>query len=128
MNLANLDASAMVAAGLQVVVLAAVIERIANLIKKRIPERFQKAIKDWLGLLTLVFGVVVCLAYGADVLFALGLPAKPIWGPVLTGLLAGGGSNYIHEFMEGWRSRAPAPAVVISTAPAPPPPQEDRPQ
>jgi hypothetical protein len=50
-------------------------------------------------------GIFLCIAYGVDLLALLGLEAKApfvILGPVLTGILVGRGSNYVHDFVGQW--------------------------
>jgi hydrogenase/urease accessory protein HupE len=58
-----------------------------------------------------VLGVVVCLAYGADLPAALGLPPVAYVGPVVTGLVIGRGSNYLNDLVS---------RLKVITAPAQP--------
>ena|ERR1044071_12853 len=47
-----------------------------------------------------VLGIVLCLAYGADLLALLGYPASvPLVGSVLTGLLISRGSNVFNDLV-----------------------------
>jgi type IV secretory pathway VirB2 component (pilin) len=48
-------------------------------------------------------GVLLCLAYGADLLQSVGLWCRWDWlGPVVTGILAGRGANFVHDFAGRW--------------------------
>lgn len=48
--------------------------------------------------------IAVCLAYGADLPAALGLPAVAYVGPVVTGLVIGRGSNYLADVVRRVRT------------------------
>lgn len=53
----------------------------------------------------IVLAVAVCVAYSADLLALLGLvPAYPIIGQILTGLVIGRGSNYLNDIWERIRT------------------------
>jgi hypothetical protein len=56
-------------------------------------------------LLSIGTGIVVCLATGVDLFKGLGFEMSiPILGPVLTGIIASRGSNFVHDifkFMQG---------------------------
>ena len=48
-------------------------------------------------------GILLCLAYGADLLQLAGLSCPWPWlGPVVTGILAGRGANFVHDFSSRW--------------------------
>lgn len=48
-------------------------------------------------------GILLCLAYGADLLILAGLSCPWPWvGPVITGILAGRGANFVHDFAGRW--------------------------
>ena len=50
-----------------------------------------------------VLGVVLCIAYGVDVLALVGLFSDwPFIGSILTGLLIGRGANFVNDFVERW--------------------------
>lgn len=50
-----------------------------------------------------VVGILLCLAYRADLLQLAGLVCPWPWvGPVVTGTLAGRGANYVHDFTSRW--------------------------
>ena len=53
-------------------------------------------------------GVALCIVYDADLLGLLGLlPPWPWVGPIITGLLIGRGSNFIHDFASRWLTKPP---------------------
>jgi len=59
-------------------------------------------------------GLVICVAYDADLLAALGFPSRfPYVGAVLTGLLSGRGSSYINDLVSRLRV-IQAPAVPVT--------------
>ncbi|HSJ55514.1 MAG TPA: hypothetical protein VLC52_17365 [Anaerolineae bacterium] len=48
-------------------------------------------------------GILLCLAYRADLLQLAGLVCPWPWiGPVVTGILAGRGANFVHDFASRW--------------------------
>ncbi|NLF10200.1 MAG: hypothetical protein GX597_00255 [Anaerolineaceae bacterium] len=50
-----------------------------------------------------VIGILLCLAYRADLLQLAGLYCPWPWvGPVITGILAGRGANFVHDFASRW--------------------------
>lgn len=66
----------------------------------------------WLQYVSALLGILVCVAYKADMLAGLGLVSPyPFIGEVLTGLVIGRGSNYLNDFIS--KIRKPNPAVVI---------------
>jgi hypothetical protein len=69
-------------------VLAVLVEAVMEYLGTPIPSK----IKPYVAA---VAAIAVCLAYGADLPAALGLPAVAYVGPVVTGLVIGRGSNYL---------------------------------
>lgn len=50
-----------------------------------------------------IIGILLCLAYDADLLRLAGLYCPWPWvGPVITGILAGRGANFVHDFSSRW--------------------------
>lgn len=50
-----------------------------------------------------VVGIALAVAYRADILALLGLPAWAPWiGWIVTGLIIGRGSNYLHDLVDRW--------------------------
>ena len=50
-----------------------------------------------------IVGMLLCLAYNADLLALVGLASPWHWvGPLVTGILAGRGANFIHDFATRW--------------------------
>jgi len=48
-------------------------------------------------------GILLCLAYRADLSQLAGLTCPWPWiGPVVTGILAGRGANFVHDFASRW--------------------------
>lgn len=74
-----------------IVVLSVLIEAITEYLLPTFPEHL-KWTKVYIAAL---FAVVICFYYGADLPAALGLPAVPIVGPILTGLILGRGANFL---------------------------------
>jgi hypothetical protein len=51
-------------------------------------------------------GIALCIAYRVDLLAILGIDsAWPIAGQVVTGLIVGRGSNFVHDFASRWLTR-----------------------
>lgn len=80
------------------------------------PEKKQ----PWLKYVSAVIGVVVAIAYKADLIAILGLTSSLPYvggyvGQVITGIIISRGSNYLNDFIS--RVRNPQPAVVVE-APA----------
>lgn len=68
-------------------------------------------------------GVLLCLAYQADLLALLGLTARvPLVGSVLTGLLVGRGSNFVNAIWERLTSLRVALVARASDLTPPPAP------
>lgn len=86
----------------QLAVLAFLVEALLQTIKPL----YDKT-KGWnrSALLSIGIGVLVCLLTGADLFKQVGLPIMlPFVGPVLTGIIASRGSNFLHDvfkFMQG---------------------------
>ncbi len=53
--------------------------------------------KQVVPLVGMVLGVVLCFGFNQDIMGAFGLNA-PILGKVLTGVIVGRGSDYLHQF------------------------------
>lgn len=50
-----------------------------------------------------IVGVILAIIYRADLLSMIGLsPLYPIVGYVITGLIVGRGSNFLHDFADRW--------------------------
>jgi len=87
--------------------LAVVIERVTEaFVAPFVPERYSAYIPFG----TLCFGWLGALAFGIDVVTptfeALGASTPyPVAGQVLTGILAGGGSNLVHDLWPGSAAR-----------------------
>ena len=62
----------------------------------------------WLRYAAMLTGIALALAFQADLFAAVGLPAfNPYFGYCLTGIVAGRGSNYVHDLIDTWRSPQP---------------------
>lgn len=66
---------------------------------------------DWRALVlrytSLLLAVLLCITYQADLLVLINLvPPWPWVGWVITGLLVGRGSNFIHDFAGRWLQQA----------------------
>jgi hypothetical protein len=59
------------------------------------------------------FGVILAVAYQADLLALVGLvsPWSPYVGYILTGLIIGRGSNFIHDLADRWL----APSTIVGS-------------
>ena len=88
----------------QLLVMAAVVEAVVTLLMSVYTPDTSKPFLERINLkLILSIGVGLLLAFGfnADMLIALGLPtAVPPIGLVLTGLLLGRGSNFVHDIVK----------------------------
>jgi hypothetical protein len=48
-------------------------------------------------------GMLLCVAYNADLPALVGLVSPWPWiGPIVTGILAGRGANFVHDFANRW--------------------------
>jgi hypothetical protein len=48
-------------------------------------------------------GIILCVAYSADLLALVGLTAgAPLIGQVITGIVVGRGANYLHDLVGQW--------------------------
>ena len=64
----------------------------------------------WLRYIACLVGVGLAIAFRADLFAAVGLAAISPWiAYVLTGILAGRGSNYVHDLIDTWRSPERSP-------------------
>lgn len=81
-----------------VIFIAIVIETITELFKNWFPKLKEK---EWvLRIATIVLGIIVCVAYGADLLADVGISGNiPYLGCILTGILVAGGSNIIYDII-----------------------------
>lgn len=90
-----------------VMVLSIIVEAIIEYLGKPLPSTIKPYIAAALA-------VVVCVAYQADVLALVGLPAAPYRiGAILTGLVIGRGSNYLADILRRIQT-VPAPAMPVS--------------
>lgn len=77
-------------------ILAAVVEA---LITYFVPKNNDTAPREWLKYVSAVLGVMLCVAYSADMLAVLGVVTPiPYVGAVITGLIVGRGSNFLNDF------------------------------
>ena len=77
--------------------------RLAEPVDGIVNAREQAAIDLATQYVAAAMGVALCLAYGADLLQLAGLYCPWPWvGPVVTGLLAGRGANFVHDFASRW--------------------------
>lgn len=77
-------------------ILAAVVEAIITYV---VPKNNTDEPREWLKYVSAVMGVVVCVAYNADILATLGVVSTvPYIGAVITGLIVGRGSNFLNDF------------------------------
>ena len=66
-------------------------------------ERAQATVDLITGYTATAVGILLCLAYNADMLALVGLASAWPWiGPVVTGILAGRGANFVHDFSKRW--------------------------
>lgn len=73
--------------------LAVIVEGLVEYLGAPVPTRYKPYVAA-------AAGVLLCLAYGADLLAQLGYTAAvPTAGQVLTGLLIGRGSNYLNDLV-----------------------------
>lgn len=80
--------------------LAMLIERFVELFIKPIEK-----IKPFVAYIAIVLGIAVSLAYGIDIPAMAGLTAGYVWvGQVISGIIIGGGSNYVNEVISFIRS------------------------
>lgn len=92
-------------------VLAVLIEGIVEWLGAPIPAQIKPYVAACLA-------VVACIAYGADLPAALGLPPVQYVGSIVTGLVIGRGSNYLNDLVSRLKViTAPAQSVdrVIDT-------------
>jgi hypothetical protein len=69
--------------------------------------------QPWVKYVAAALGVVLSIAYGLDLLAALGVATVyPFVGSVITGLIVGRGSNYLNDFVS--RVRAPKSSVSVT--------------
>lgn len=64
----------------------------------------------WLRYIAMIVGVALAFGYRADLLLMVGFPAvHPLVGIVLTGILIGRGSNYMHDLVDRYFQPSPKP-------------------
>lgn len=95
---------------LGIFVLAVLVEGIIEYLAIPVPPRF----KPYLAAL---LAMIVCVAYGADLPAALGLPAVKYVGSLVTGLVIGRGSNYLADVVKRI-SVVSAPAQSVDSVPS----------
>lgn len=62
----------------------------------------------WLRYIAALVGIGLAIAYRADVLAMAGLVAWSPWvGYVITGIIIGRGSNYLHDLADRWLAPTP---------------------
>lgn len=77
-------------------ILAAVVEALITYI---VPSNQNDTPREWIKYVSAVLGVVLCVAYNADMLAILGVVTPlPYVGAVVTGLIVGRGSNFLSDF------------------------------
>jgi hypothetical protein len=77
-------------------ILAAVVEAVITYV---VPKNNTDEPREWLKYVSAVLGIVVCVAYNADILATLGVVSSvPYIGAVITGLIVGRGSNFLNDF------------------------------
>lgn len=96
---------------LGIFVLAVLVEGIIEYLAIPVPSRFKPY-------LAAILAMIVCVAYGADLPAALGLPAVRYVGSIVTGLVIGRGSNYLADVVKRI-SVVSAPAVNVANVPTP---------
>lgn len=87
----------------QIVVVAAFVERLVNFVKLVKYNEWANKYQEYIDVgLAVLFNVGVCLLWGVDVFAVAGLvvPDAAWVGSALTGILAGLGSEVIHEVIE----------------------------
>jgi hypothetical protein len=91
---------------LMILMLAILSEAIWGRIKEVIPENCSDKVRRVVNLLgTSILGILVALMTGADIFELLGFAGHLQYiGVVLTGLIVGGGSNYIHDLISKLRT------------------------
>ena len=92
-----------------ILVLAAVVEGVIAYV---LPVNQSETPREWVKYVSAALGVVICVAYHADILAMLGIVSPfPFVGSVITGLLVGRGSNFLNDFYT--RVKFPMPNVVV---------------
>jgi hypothetical protein len=62
----------------------------------------------WMRYAAMLVGTGLAIAFRADLFAAIGLPAfNPWFAYALTGIVAGRGSNYVHNLIDTWRTAKP---------------------
>lgn len=85
-------------------VLAVIVEAVVQNAFAEVPPR-------WKPYIALALSIVLCIAYGADVLAQLGYPASwPLIGSILTGILISRGANVFNDIVQ--RIRNPTYPII----------------
>lgn len=64
----------------------------------------------WLRYVAAIVGIILCLTYRIDLLAMFGFHAfHPVAGLILTGILVGRGSNYMHDLVDRYFAPLPKP-------------------
>ena len=91
---------------------AAVVEGILTYFIPKNPDNAEP--RQWVKYASAALGIIVCVAYKADLLEAFGYTSFiPYVGSILTGIIIGRGSNFLNDFFN--RIKNPTPAVVIES-------------
>lgn len=107
---------------LGIFILALVVEAIVEYFLPTFPDPYK-----WTKIyIAAILGVLVCVAYEADLLAALGLPSVRYVGSILTGLVIGRGANFVNVFIKRVGT-VPFPAQSVDSVPDAPLPQGPRP-
>lgn len=60
--------------------------------------------RNWLMYVSLLFGIVVAIAYKVDIVAMTGLQSPfPYVGEVVSGLILGRGSNYLNDILQNFK-------------------------
>lgn len=101
------------------IMLAVLTETIWGRFKEIIPDTCPDKIRKVVNLIgTSILGVLIALLTGVDIFELLGYAEKlPILGGILTGLLVGGGSNYVHDLTRKLRNENTAIDGIVIDSP-----------
>lgn len=106
----NIDGPAVVGAFLVMVVLATLIESLAECVKAKVEP---KTLPKWLWFcITAAMGITFCVIFGVNLLAALGFKGGTVGlylGRAITGLAIGAGSSFVHVLLNKMRG---APALT----------------
>jgi hypothetical protein len=98
-----------------IAILATIVEGLVEYLVAPLVEKLRKPAEDetatdlrimLLRYISVALGIVLCVVYNANLLSLLGVTTGiPFVGNVLTGLLIGRGSNYVHDFASRWLAK-----------------------